>query len=103
MIDTNLSLHNSSRNYSNCPLNEFCSVEAKYYCPDKNLNTCKYCNVTIVYILFVVYFIMGCAIFMANGMIIAVYIYRYRIKVVAKSDPIRLSLAVADILTGVYR
>ena len=87
-------------NQSSCPFNEFCSSEAAYLCKDQQLASCKYCNVSIAYFLFAIYFLMAIAIFIANGMIIAVYAYQYTKKIVAKSDPIRISLAIADILTG---
>ena len=98
----NISLTADYHNGSNCscPFNEFCSAEARLYCYDKPLSQCEHCNVTIAHGLAALYFFMGLAIFMGNGLIIGVFAFNYMKKTVTQSDPIKLSLAIADLLTG---
>jgi len=95
-------LHNHS-SHNMCPLNEFCSAEARTECRDILLKSCKHCNISILHGLSVIYFVLGIAIFLGNFIIITVYSYKfYKRAAKLKSDPVRLSLAIADIITSKF-
>ena len=99
-LNPNESLHlENDSNYA-CPLNQFCSFEARFLCRDIPLRDCQSCDVSILFGITAIYVLLGIAIFVGNGLIISVYVYRYYMENVTKSDAIRLSLAVADTISG---
>ena len=85
-----------------CGTLPFCDNSANSACINTTIKNCNKCSLVngILFVLFLV--ILGLVISIANMLIIAVVYRRHRKKKINKIDIIKMSLAIADLLTGKY-
>ena len=85
-----------------CGTLPFCDNSANSACINTTIKNCNKCSLVngILFMLFLVIF--GLVILIANMLIIAVVYRRHRKKKINKIDIIKMSLAIADLLTGKY-
>ena len=78
----------------------FCEPRAFVSCKDIPIKSCKQCSlVKGSFFLFLLIF-LGISIFLGNLLIIAVGYLRYKKRKINKLDILKVSLAIADLLTG---
>ena len=78
----------------------FCEPRAFVSCKDIPIKSCKQCSlVKGSFFLFLLIF-LGISIFIGNLLIIAVGYLRYKKRKIDKLDILKMSLAIADLLTG---
>ena len=85
-----------------CPYNTFCVGNASESCNDTAMYECADCNYSGFIALLCIAFILGVFIVMGNALIIAIFVQRWRKSSDMKTDAIKLSLAVADLVTGEF-
>ena len=85
-----------------CGTLPFCDNSANSACINTTIKSCNKCSLVngILFMLFLV--ILGLVISIENMLIIAVVYRRHRKKKINKIDIIKMSLAIADLLTGKY-
>ena len=85
-----------------CGTLPFCDNSANSACINTTIKSCNKCSLVngILFVLFLV--ILGLVISIGNMLIIAVVYRRHRKKKINKIDIIKMSLAIADLLTGKY-
>ena len=87
--------------YSNeCFHNIFCLPKANDTCNDTAIKYCPECNYSAHVAVICVATILGIVIVLGNLLTLAVFIKRYRSGCDMKVDAIKMSLSVADLLTG---
>ena len=90
-------INSSVRLCGNVP---FCEPRAFVSCKDIPIKSCKECSlVKGSFFLFLLIF-LGISIFIGNLLIIAVGYLRYKKRKINKLDILKVSLAIADLLTG---
>ena len=88
-------------NYNyDCVDNMFCLPEAIYTCRDTAIKNCSECNYSALVAFICVATILGIVIVLGNLLTLAVFIKRHRSGYDMKVDAIKMSLSVADLLTG---
>ena len=85
-----------------CGTLPFCDNSANSTCINTTIKSCNKCSLVngILFVLFLV--ILGLVISIGNMLIIVVVYRRHRKKKINKIDIIKMSLAIADLLTGKY-
>ena len=83
-----------------CGVPGICSIQAKNNCFHVPLQTCEECSSASLGLFIFFVSCLGLAILLGNLLVIKVYYFQYRNKKLSKFDNFRLSLAVADLLTG---
>ncbi|XP_076809339.1 uncharacterized protein LOC143452310 [Clavelina lepadiformis] len=84
-----------------CILDGFCTEQAHAICETKLISDCEECNKAREITFVIGICTLGLSILVGNALIIAVGCQRVRSGIAQKIDVIKISLALADILTGV--
>ena len=91
---------NTTTSHRLCGNVPFCEPRAFVSCKDIPIKSCKQCSlVKGSFFLFLLIF-LGISIFIGNLLIIAVGYLRYKKRKIDKLDILKVSLATADLLTG---
>ena len=93
---------NTTTSHRLCGNVPFCEPRAFVSCKDIPIKSCKQCSlVKGSFFLFLLIF-LGILIFIGNFLIIAVGYLRYKKRKINKLDILKVSLATADLLTGMF-
>ena len=85
-----------------CGTLPFCDNSANSACINTTIKNCNKCSLVNGILFMLILIILGLVISIGNMLIIAVVYRRHRKKKIDKIDIIKMSLAIADLLTGKY-
>ena len=93
---------NTSSSVRLCGNVPFCEPRAFVSCKDIPIKSCKQCSLVKGSFFLSLLIFLGILIFIGNFLIIAVGYLRHKKKKINKLDILKVSLAIADLLTGMF-